>query len=80
MKKIYRHRIGPNKMLNCFFPIVEWFFNRRIKKIIYSWPFHFLAVTKANNIIHFRTNKTKDRFAPFWFEGHLEIFRRDSWT
>jgi hypothetical protein len=70
-----RRQFGKICMLNCLLPIIILAIKRRIIGIIWIWPFHFLGITHAGNVIHFRTKRTKDELAPLYFEGRFEIVK-----
>lgn len=70
-----KKRLSRNKILNCFFPILFLLLKGRLSGVLWAWPFHFLGMTKAGRLIHFKTTKRKDTFQPLFFEGYVEILR-----
>lgn len=72
-----RKRLGKDRILNCFIPVLYLLFTGRLRAVIWAWPFHFLGITKNNRLVHFKNLKTKDRCKPLWFRGYMEVLREN---
>lgn len=76
-----RKKFGKSYYFNCFLAVSILLLKNRLGGVLivyklWDWP-HLLGITKAGNVIHFKTTGEHDFCLPWVFEGNTELVRAE---
>lgn len=74
-----RRAVGPPRMLNCWLGVLLLLLSGRLSGVLFFWrgsvfP-HVIGRLPGGLLVHFRTTAARERLAPLWFEGRMEVIR-----